>query len=470
MGGSCEPSREGVRPVESAGDQDRGDAGAGAAAAPDEPRVLAAAGFPHIARLELDQLLDQLIERAQDVLLTQGRLRGLLRANHAIASAVDLDEVLRHILESARELVDARYAALGVIQQGRLVRFLHTGMDDQTVADIGHLPEGKGLLGRLIDYPRPLRTALIGAHESSVGFPDLHPPMTLFLGVPILIGQRVFGNLYLTDKQGADEFSRDDEELATALAAAAGAAINNAAAFSESQRRHQWQAAMAALSTEVLTSDDPDQAPWLILRHAAAAADCAGMSIAVPADDSDHLRVVAAGGFFADRVGLVTTVAGTIYEQVMTQRRAVLIDNLTADSRASDLRGAAAGCTVAVPMLTELATDGVLFLSRRVGAADFDAVDLEMLVTYAAHAALVLQLARSRRDNEVLRMVGDREHIAEGLHHEVIQRLSRLGMELQGLAVRGPDPKLGSVLQSKVEEIDEIMRALRVVISSLREG
>jgi transcriptional regulator with GAF, ATPase, and Fis domain len=164
-----------------------------------EPTVLAPTGFPSVARLELDELLEQLIARARDVQATQGRLRGLLRANRLVAAAVDLDELLGHILEAARSLVDARYAALGVVEQGRLVRFLHLGMDEQTVAAIGHLPEGKGLLGRLIDYPEPLRLPDIGAHLASVGFPEHHPPMRSFLGVPIQVGSRIYGNLYLTD-------------------------------------------------------------------------------------------------------------------------------------------------------------------------------------------------------------------------------------------------------------------------------
>ncbi|HEU0240334.1 MAG TPA: GAF domain-containing protein, partial [Micromonosporaceae bacterium] len=201
----------------------------GPLSADDEPNVLESEGFPYVARLELDELLEQLIARARDVQQTQGRLRGLLRASRTVAAAVDLDEVLHHILGAARTLVDARYAALGLVEQGRLVRFLHLGIDDDRVSAIGHLPEGKGLLGRLIDYPEPLRIPDVGAHVASVGYPEHHPRMRTFLGVPIRVGRRLYGNLYLTDKQHGAEFSRDDEELAIALAATAGAAISNAA-------------------------------------------------------------------------------------------------------------------------------------------------------------------------------------------------------------------------------------------------
>jgi hypothetical protein len=126
--------------------------------------------FPHAARLELDEVLEQLVARARDVQDSQGRLRGLLRAYLAVARAGDLDVVLRHIVEAARQLVNARYAALGVIAEGRLVRFLHTGMAGDVVAEIGHLPEGKGLLGLLVDYPQSLRLQDIAQHVASVGY------------------------------------------------------------------------------------------------------------------------------------------------------------------------------------------------------------------------------------------------------------------------------------------------------------
>jgi GAF domain-containing protein len=425
-------------------------------------------GFAQVRRLELDELLEQLIERARDVQATQGRLRALLRANQAVASAIELDDVLRHILDAARQLVDARYAALGVVDRGRLVRFIHTGMDDPTVTAIGHLPEGKGLLGRLIDFPSPLRLPTIGQHPSSVGFPENHPPMRSFLGVPIRVGQRVFGNLYLTDKQGAAEFSLDDEGLVTALAAAAGAAITNAGAVADSRRRQAWHAAMAALSTAVLTSDNPDEALELILHHATATVDCVGGSIAVPDVEPGHVRVAAADGIFAVHRGFVTAAEGTIYGTTMSQRQALIIENLATDPRASSRVSAQAGPSVSVPMLTDLAADGALFLSRRVGDAPFDTVDIEMIQTYAAHAALVLQLSRSRLDNELLRRADDRQHIAEGLHRDVVQRLSRLGVDLQGLAARASDSRARAGLQAGVNETDDIIRAIRSAVFALR--
>ncbi|HWD77265.1 MAG TPA: GAF domain-containing protein, partial [Kribbella sp.] len=171
--------------------------------------------------MELDQLLGQLVERAQEVMGTQGRLRGLLHASQMVTSDLALPTLLRRIVEAARELLGARYAALGVIgPDGQLVEFIHVGMDAETVARVGRLPEGKGLLGAVVEDPRPIRLANIGDDPRSSGFPDEHPPMGSFLGVPIRVRGVVFGNLYLTECRHG-EFTAEDEQLALALAATA---------------------------------------------------------------------------------------------------------------------------------------------------------------------------------------------------------------------------------------------------------
>jgi len=157
------------------------------------------------------------------------RLRALVGAVLAVGSDLSLPRVLRHIVESAITLIDARYAALGVLDatgEG-LSEFVHVGMSPEQIAAIGHLPEGHGILGLLILDPKPLRLANLGTHVDSYGFPANHPPMGSFLGVPVHVRGQIFGNLYLTDNQGAAEFSEEDEILAVALAGAAGLAIEN---------------------------------------------------------------------------------------------------------------------------------------------------------------------------------------------------------------------------------------------------
>ena len=196
--------------------------------------------FPDQPRLELDQLLGQLIGRAHEVIGTQGRLRGLLRANQLIVGELDLPSVLRHVLEAARELVGARYAALGIIAPGgSLSEFLHVGMPEDMLQRIGHLPQGKGLLGALIEDPRPIRLRRIADDVRSSGFPAGHPPMDSFLGVPIEVRGNVFGNLYLAESDKG-EFSPEDEELTRALAATAAVAIDNARLYDFARGRSKW--------------------------------------------------------------------------------------------------------------------------------------------------------------------------------------------------------------------------------------
>ena len=192
--------------------------------------------FPDVPRLELDELLVQLVGRAGDVLAAQGRLRGLLRANALVAGELSLPVVLRQIVGAARDLLGARYAALGVLgRDGELEQFVHAGMGDALVAAIGELPRGRGVLGLLIREPAPIRLASLGGHPAAAGFPAGHPPMGAFVGVPVRIGEEVFGNLYLTERVAGGEFTADDEQLAVALAAAAGAAIRSEEHTSELQ-------------------------------------------------------------------------------------------------------------------------------------------------------------------------------------------------------------------------------------------
>ena len=157
-------------------------------------------------------------------------LRKLLDAVVAVGSGLDLPTMLRRITELAVELVDARYGALGVLDETgtRLSQFITVGVDEETHAAIGHLPDGHGILGLLIVDAKPLRLPDLHEHPDSFGFPPNHPPMKSFVGVPIRIGDHVFGNLYLTEKQSAEVFTDVDEELLVGLAAAAGVAIENA--------------------------------------------------------------------------------------------------------------------------------------------------------------------------------------------------------------------------------------------------
>jgi GAF domain-containing protein len=434
------------------------------------PDLISELAFPQVARLELDELLEQLVARARDVQDTQGRLCGLLRANLEVARGVDLEEVLRHIVDAACELVHARYAAIGVVRNGHLVRFVHTGMSGDEAARVGGLPEGKGVLGLLVERPQRLRLRDIAEHVCSVGFPEHHPPMRSFLGVPVRVRDQVFGNLYLAGKQGADEFTAEDEELVAALAAAAGVAIENANLFIESRRRQQWQAAMVEMTTQLLTGSDPDEALRQMVRHALAVSDADSAGVTVPTDDPELLRVAAAEGGFGRWQGEVFPLAGSASAIAMAGRRAVLVAESSSDPRVrvTEGRSAEPGATVVAPIASDRGAAGALIVSKSNETGAFDAADLDMIGGFAGQAALALELAEARRDNERLRLLEDRQRIGEDLQHSVIQRLFALGLSIQAMAVRVGDSEVKRLITDRVEEIDDIIRDIRATVFALR--
>ena len=427
--------------------------------------------FVHASRLELDDQLEELVTRARTMQQTQSRLRGLLRAYLTVAQADDLDLVLQHIVEAARELVDARYAALGIVTDGRLVRFVHTGMTEETIAGIAHLPEGKGLLGLLVDYPQSLRLPDIAGHVASVGFPDGHPPMRSFLGVPIRLADRIFGNLYLTEKRDGGEFNADDEELLRALAAAAAAAIDNTTLLAESRRRQQWQATMMEITTGLLAGDDINDALVRLVQHAQQSLDAEGAGFNMPVDGADTWRAAVTVGSYARFQNVSIPMEGSITATAIAADDLVLIADPSTDARtaatAHDESAGLIGETLAVPFRGAHRVTGVLVASRRPGAGGFDHLDREMIRSIAAHAGLALELAAVRQDNETLRRIEDRAEIAENLRQQVIRRLFDHALTLQGAAGRATRTDLANTLHQQVGEVDAIIRDIREAIFSL---
>lgn len=432
-------------------------------------------GFAHAARLELDDLLEQLVARARDVQQTQSRLRALLDAQLAIARTDDLNVVLQHIVDAAGKLVSAGYAALGVVTEGRLTRFVHSGMSPEDVDRIGHLPEGKGLLGLLVDYPQVLRLRDIGEHHASVGFPAGHPPMRSFLGMPIRVGDRVFGNLYLTEKCGTGGeltgFTAEDEELALALAAAAATAIENATLLDESRRRQSWQNTMIGIITGLLAGDDGDEALLRLVRYARDILGAEGAGINTPDEDTGEWRAAFTDGSFTRYQDVRIPTQNSITATAIAAGELVVIPDPTTDERTSaTTRGEAIGTigeTLAIPLQGNDRITGVLVCSRRPGSGGFDHLDREMICAIAAHAGLALELAEVRRDNENLRRLEDRARIAESLRQSVIQRLFQLGLKLQGAAARSVKPDVRDTIQEQVTEIDQIIADIRTAVFSL---
>src|SRR4051794_4568680 len=249
----------------------------------------------------LDDLPREAVGRVDQVLDEQRRLRLLLDAVVSIAADLSLDSVLSRIVKVAAELADARYVALGVLGGSggarRLDQFVTHGVSEDERRLIGDLPRGHGLLGLIIDQPEPLRLSEIAAHPASYGFPAHHPPMRSFLGVPVRIGERVYGNLYLTEKSGGGDFTEQDEAFVVALAAAAGVAIENARLYEQAARRQAWLRATAQLTTALSEgAADEEQALRFVADQARAGSHADLVVVATRAGSEDlWLRCPCAG-------------------------------------------------------------------------------------------------------------------------------------------------------------------------------
>ena len=424
-------------------------------------------GFPDVPRLELDELLAQLVDRAGDVQAAQGRLRGLLRANALVAGDLSLPVVLRRIVVAARDLLGARYAALGVIgRDGGLEQFVHAGMDGGLVARIGELPRGRGILGLLTSEPVPIRLADLSAHPAAAGFPPGHPPMGSFLGVPVRIGEEVFGNLYLTERCAGGEFTAEDEELAIALAAAAGAAIANARRYAESEQRRRWLDASGEL-LPLLLSGQAEQPHTLIAQHAAAATGADFAALAVPREPGQVIVAGVSGPLAAGLMNQTAPLAGSLAGQAISTGKPALVTGSRLQAAAAAL-GAGTGPLIVVPLAAGEQVRAALLLGRAAARPGFTERDLDMAASFAGHAAVAMELAQARADQIMLARVADHDRIAGDLHDHVIQELFALGMSLQSQAARS-DPATAERFNGYTDTLDEVIRKIRTSIFGLQQ-
>ncbi len=399
---------------------------------------------------------------------TQGRLRGLVLANQAIVSNLPMSLLLRRTVEVACELAHARYGALGVRDQADgLEQFVHVGIAEEMVSRIGHLPEGRGMLGALIEDPRPIRLRTIAEDARSVGFPAGHPPMSSFLGVPIRVREEVFGNLYLTERADG-EFTAEDEELVSALAATAGVAIANARLYEEARRRQDWLQASTEVSQRLLRTEGEDPLA-LIARKAQQVADAEVVMVVLLGADGSYMVDVAAGDGAAELAGLAVPVQDTLFGLALDSGRPVLVEDITNNQDAAGLAEVAnLGPVMVLPLGTSHQVRGALAVGRRAGRHRFDQADLEMATTFANHAALALELADARTHQEHILLLEDRDRIARDLHDHVIQRLFGVGLTAQSVAASLDDPGRAARLDQAVSDIDETIRQIRTSIFALR--
>jgi signal transduction histidine kinase len=422
-----------------------------------------------LAGMRLTELLDEVQDRLHAVARTQERVQGLLDAFLSVSTGLDLDVTLRRIVEAAAELVDARYGALGVLApDGSLAAFVHVGVDDELAARMGHLPEGRGVLGHLITEPSPLRLTELRAHPSSVGFPLDHPEMDSFLGVPVRSRGEVFGNLYLTAKRDGS-FSAEDEAVLTALAGAAGIAIANARLYEAAETQRAWLAAVTDVRTALLRAQSPQEVLDLVVERVATLTD-ADVAFLVSGPDvttgSFGIRARTAGG--QDEVPgfhLEDNVA-QVMEAVAATDTVVVLD-LTGQAVEGPGGHIPWGPCLAVPLPSTIGGPSVVIALRRAGATPFDGTLTALIGSFADQTALALDLAAQQQVARRLDVFEDRDRIARDLHDHVIQRVFAAGLSLQSVLPRIGDPDAADRVRSAVHQLDETVRDIRTTIFDL---
>ncbi|WP_306317394.1 MULTISPECIES: GAF domain-containing protein [unclassified Streptomyces] len=401
--------------------------------------------------------------------------RSLLDAVLAIGGDLDLDVVLRRIVESATQVVDCRYGALGVLgEEGGIEQFITVGVDEEAIAAIGHYPRGEGILGLLIREPHSLRLAVLSEHPDSVGFPPGHPPMTTFLGTPVQVRGQIFGNLYLTEKSGGRPFDADDEAILRTLGAAAGVAIDNARLYDDARRRERWLAASSELTRTLLSGEDPAAVLRSFTATVRELSEADLVTLAVPVGGTGDLVVEAAHGVDEERLrGLVLPAGTSLAAKVYSSGETMVSAALSEDSRAAwaDLGGPRMGSAFLLPLGARERVRGVLQIANRPGRPAFPEAAIGMITGFAGHAALALEIAEHRREAERLMVLNDRDRIARDLHDLAIQRLFASGMSLQSVVNRLDDrPEVAQRVRRVVEDLDDTIKVVRSTIYALRES
>jgi signal transduction histidine kinase len=399
----------------------------------------------------------------------------------AAASGSQLEATLHDIVQAAVRHVDATYGAMGVLTaDGRaLDRFVIDGMDDADRQRIGRLPDGQGILGLLVAEPTTLRLDDLTAHPASSGFPDGHPPMRSFLGVPVRVGDSVFGNLYLTEKRNGGPFTVADVEVAQALAAVAGLAITNARLAEAAETRRRWDEAAVEMATALLAGAEPEH----VLRSVSArvstltGADLTGV-LAPSIDDDESLTIVAAVGAGAEEVeGVRIPLAGTdvgatyragvarVVEDISTMpvvgRRAATVIELTARF----------GPALIAP-LGSPPDLGLLVTLRAAGRQPFAEEELRSLTAFAAQASVALELARAQQRERALQVQSDRDRIARDLHDHVVQRIfaTALSLDRLGRSLEQVHADAAARLSRTVDDLHGTIARIRTSIFELHEA
>lgn len=410
----------------------------------------------------------------------------VVRLARDVLRDLDLEVVLKRLLEAARELTGAHYAAVGVLDDSRreLARFVTSGLDDETIRRIGPLPKGRGVLGELISHPEPLRLTDVAAHPASYGFPPGHPDMRTFLGVPIVIGGSPYGNLYLADKAGGEPFDQHDEDSVLLLAELAGMAIDHARRYADLQvRRAELERSVSALEATMEIADalagqsDVDAILQLVAERGRWLVSA--RTLAIEVQEGAELVVAAGTGEQSERlIGLRFSARDTVATRALATQRTQRLSDQRNWSRFQEhglgRYDLSADDGLVVPMMLRGDSYGVLVALDRTDGSAYGADQQRLLETFASSAAVVLATARSAADQR-RRMViaaaeAERGRWARELHDETLQALASVRLMLSA-ARRLKDPdEMGRAVETAMSELQRDMRNLRELITDLRPG
>ncbi|KRA79041.1 histidine kinase [Streptomyces sp. Root66D1] len=400
------------------------------------------------------------------------RVPQLLEAMRSVGTGLELHSTLDRICETAAELADARYAAIGVVDdEGKgLSDFVTFGVDEEVARRIGHRPDGHaGLLGALIQDPQTIRLADLSTDPRSAGFPPGHPPMRTFLGVPIRVQGEIFGNLYLAEKHGGGEFNDYDVHMVRVLATEAGIAIGNARLYEAARQRERWIDGSVAVTTALLSGGDADDALAVVAEQARRLADADAGIVLLPAEDGGLEIVAVSSPRPTKSLGVVIPPESAVVEQLL-DGEAVFIDDASKDPRMISRLTSPYGPSMMLPLQSGGRVLGALATPRVRGARQFTEAERTLATQFASQAALALMMADAQRDRERLAVYEDRDRIARDLHDLVIQRLFATGMMLEGAQRRSIVPAVREGVGKAVDELDVTIQEIRTAIFALQQG
>jgi signal transduction histidine kinase len=414
--------------------------------------------------------------------LDADRLARLLEAGRGLMAELQIEAVLDRLLEIAAELTGAQYAALGVLDADRveLARFITRGIDEETHRAIGDLPRGRGILGVLIREPRPLRLEDVTIDPRSYGFPVHHPPMHTFLGVPVTIRGEAWGNLYLTEKAGGEQFDEADEATATVLSDWAAIAIENARLYSsletrsgELERAVRGFEATAAIAQALGTETSIERVLELVVKRARALVEA--RSLLVLLREGDELVLAAAAGQVGGSGDARVPIAGSTTGEVLESERPRRIDDVDEQLRipADRLGVSDASSALLVPLIYRGRALGVLAAFDRLsGAEGFSHDDEQVLRAFAASAATAVATAKTVEEDRLRHSIAageaERRRWARELHDETLQALGGLQVLLKSAARSSEPDVLRGAVTDAAEHVAREIENLRSIITELR--